>query len=105
MNETHLSKSIRDALACAGFWCMRVQSGMARVRGGMMRLAEPGTPDILVLAPVYGWLEVKREGAKFKPTQKPWHDKARKHGVRVAVVRSVAEALEAVRGWSGGGSK
>jgi hypothetical protein len=99
-SETVLSKSIRSALERLGYWTMRINSGGRR---GRMSLASAGTPDILILAPVYGWLEVKRPGdGRLLATQRRWHDKATRHGVRVAVVRSVSQALAKVREWREG---
>lgn len=99
-SETMLSKSIRGALERLGYWTMRINSGGRR---GRMSLASAGTPDILIVAPVYGWLEVKRPGdGRLLATQQRWHDRAAKQGVRVAVVRSAADAIRVVQGWRKG---
>ncbi len=97
--ETALSKEIRDALARRGFWIERVNSGKTRVRRGWLYGASAGTPDILVIAPAFGFLEVKTETGGLNPDQVAWHDKARAFGVRVEVVRSVEGALRTVEQW------
>jgi len=75
----------------------RVHSGKVKVRGGWMQLAEEGTPDFHVGLSGGGsmWLEVKDDDGELSHAQKRWHERAKKGGHRVYVVRSVAEALEA----------
>jgi hypothetical protein len=97
VSETDLSRSIRSALEATGAWVERIQAGKHRVKGGVLVCASPGTPDLLVLWPRVVFLEVKLPKGKLKPTQELWHARAQAAGLRVAVVRSVAEALEAVR--------
>lgn len=103
MSETELQASIVSALERLGHIVIRVQSGKVKVRGGWMQLAPEGTPDLCVLGPPYPtllttttWLETKVQGGKLRPAQVAWHERAKKGGHRVAVVRSVAEALAAV---------
>lgn len=98
MNETTLSAQIRQALESAGYWVERMQSGKAKVRRGYMQLCSPGTPDLLVVSP-YGWLEVKVPGKKRNPDQIAWHARAKKLGIRVAVVTSAGDALAEVLFW------
>lgn len=99
MNETALSRSIRLALESAGHWVIRVQSGMLPVQKGgrvyHVHCAEPGTPDLFVVD-LGIWIEVKTARGRLRPEQKIWHEKAARRFVRVAVVRSVREALAAV---------
>lgn len=103
MSETELSRSIRRALTQLGVWCIRVQAGVLPLSiGGAARYihgAEPGTPDLCL--PAIGWLEVKTAKGKLVPSQVVWHARAKREGVRVAVVRSVGEAVTTVRGWMG----
>ena len=101
MSETDLSRSIQGALQSIGALVVRVQSGRARGRVGMVRLAREGTPDLWV---AYrgreGWLEVKTPRGRLSAAQEAWHACARQQGSRVAVVRSAAEAVEVVtKGW------
>jgi hypothetical protein len=104
-NETALSRSIRMALERLGYWVERIQSGQVpALYSGKVRYihcASPGTPDLLVIDAVPTWLEVKLPGAKLRPQQADWHRRAANKGVRVATVRSVADALRAVRGTDG----
>jgi hypothetical protein len=99
MSETDLSRSIRAALTVAGYWVERTNSGIAKVRGGFVHMCSAGTPDTLVVAPVYGWLETKTQVGKLSEEQLSWHERARAAGVRVATVRSVSQAIDAVKGW------
>lgn len=103
MTETDLSRSIRKALAQLGVWCIRVQAGTIplSIAGGARYIhgAEPGTPDLCL--PALGWLEVKAAKGKLAPSQAVWHARAAREGVRVAVVRSVEQAVRVVRGWQG----
>ena len=104
MSETGLSKGIRAALHAAGFWAIRVQSGSLLVashkpgaRPYRVALAEPGTPDLCL--PALGWLEVKTPDGALSPSQVAWHARAARSRVRVAVVRSIGEALAVARKW------
>lgn len=97
MTETQLSRSIQAALLRAGFWVIRVQSGMVKVRRGFMHLAPVGTPDLHIIGE--GWIEVKVPGQELKPEQALWHEKARRLGVRVEVAESAKEAVETALRW------
>jgi hypothetical protein len=66
--------------------------------GRYMHCAEPGTPD-LCLPALGAWLEVKTPRGRLSKEQRDWHAKAAKHGVPVATVRSVSEAVKVVRMW------
>lgn len=59
-----------------------------------------GSPDVYVaIAPNrHLWLEVKCDETKgvLSEAQREWHEKARSFGVRVFIVRSVAEAVRVV---------
>ena len=96
MSETDISRDIRKAIEAIGVPVERVQTGMVRVRGGWMHLANDGTPDLWT---PLGWLEVKRPGEEPDPEQKQWHARAEAWGVRVAVVTSVREAVDVVMRW------
>ena len=102
MRESDLQREILKALALRGYWAHRRNSGKILVEGGASRvvhLGEPGTPDIELLAP-YGFLEVKTAKGKLSRGQERWHAKARSRGVRVAVVRSISEALDTAASWA-----
>ena len=62
-----------------------------------MRLCSPGTPDIIALVrgmPVY--FETKAPGGKVSPAQMVCHERIRRAGGFVHVVRSVREGLDIV---------
>lgn len=96
--ETALSRSIVAALRGLGYRVVRVHCGMARAMhgNGIVKMAEPGTPDWVVVWP-YIWLETK-DLTGLSKEQREWHLWARAKGVPVAVVRSVGDAIKAVRG-------
>ena len=102
MTETQLSAAIRKALEKAGFWPIRVNSGALRVAGGFVHGAPAGTPDIC-LVDLGAWLEVKLPGREADEKQAAWHARARKAGVRVAVVSSPVEAVQTALAWRAGG--
>jgi hypothetical protein len=99
VSETEISLNIRRALKLAGFWCERVNSGKVPTRGGFFQGASKGTPDTVVVSPVYGWLETKTPEGKLSDGQRKWHAKAKARCVRIAVVMSASEAIAVVRGW------
>lgn len=92
MTETQLQRQIIEALARIGYWVMRINAG----RSGGVQMAPAGFPDLLVLAPKHGLLEVKLPTGKLTQSQVAFHARCRRRGVRVAVVRSVADALDTV---------
>jgi hypothetical protein len=97
-SETELQRSVMKALRSLGIWCIRVHAGhMQGIRGGYMQGAEAGTPDLCL--PALGFLEVKLPGGKVNEDQAKWHARAEREGVRVAVVRSTADAVRVVRSW------
>jgi hypothetical protein len=54
-------------------------------------------PDLYL--PGYGHLEIKTGGGRLSREQVAWHSRAAQQGVRVAVVRSVQEAIRIVCAW------
>lgn len=94
--ETQLQAAIVGALNKAGWVVWRIACGQTRVARGRLHGAPKGAPDLYVLG--WGWLEVKRDTGRTSQEQAAIHALLRTHGERVAVVRSAAEALEAVRG-------
>lgn len=100
MSETDIGRAIRKTLERIGCIVTRVHSGKVKVKGGWMQLADEGTPDHHVMCPggLSMWLETKTAVGNLSPAQKRWHERARKNGYTVKVVRSPQEALEAVCG-------
>lgn len=102
ISETELSRAIQLALKQLGVWVIRVQAGVIPALYGTtcryIHCAEPGTPD-LCLPSLGAWLEVKTRDGEPSPQQLAWHARAAREGVRVAVVRSVEQAVRVVREW------
>src|SRR5262245_42370766 len=103
--ESQISKSIRDALDKLGIPNWRMNSGVVRVRGGFMRLAPEGTPDILAApnvpegmtaweCPKLLWIEVKKPGGKLRPAQLAFGDRMRNRGHAWLCVESFHEVLD-----------
>jgi hypothetical protein len=94
--ETKRQALIVEALEKAGELVLRLQCGLARGwKGGRMTLCPPGTPDLLVVGKAF--LETKTDDGELNANQLRMHAILRARGVRVAVVRTPAEALEVVR--------
>jgi hypothetical protein len=102
MRESDLQRAILETLSAKRIWAMRLNSGTMVVGSGAaqrrIRMCPPGTPDILVLRP-YGFLEVKTKKGKLSDAQRAWHSMAESEGIRVQVVRSISDALGAVKRW------
>jgi hypothetical protein len=97
--ETDLSRAIQKELERAGHWVHRLQSGKVQTKhGSWLQLCKAGTPDIMVIkaGPEFVFLEIKTPAGTVSEDQEAWHERARELGVKVVVVRSVSEALEAV---------
>lgn len=98
MSETALSKAIQQTLEGMGCLVIRVQSGLLRLPGRVVRCAPKGTPDLCVL--VDGgrtvWLEVKHGAGKASPEQLHMHSAMQEMGHEVAVVWSVKDAIDAI---------
>lgn len=98
MSEEHdIQSAIIATLLAMGHWCKRHNAGSrGRIRMGLGE----GTPDLHVIVKPSGravWLEVKAKKGVVSEGQVSWMRQAREHGAFVAVVRSVGEAIEAVR--------
>ena len=96
VTEAEIQAAVIEALQAMGVMVERVQSGKVKVRGGWMRLASEGTPDLWTSL---GWLECKTEKGLLSDEQIAWHARARDAGVNVAVVRSAADAVRIVQLW------
>jgi hypothetical protein len=70
-------------------------------RGGMVRLAKPGVPDVLAIRPptivpdrphveIY-WFEIKKPGKKSTPIQRARQDELRAAGCTVYEIHSLEE--------------
>lgn len=106
--ETVLQAEIMAALGALDgvvVWRNNIGSAASAVSGRRVAygVGGPGAPDLLceVRTPagwVALWLEVKTATGVLRPDQRRWHEAARADGRRVAVVRSVEDALAAVDG-------
>lgn len=102
MSETAISRAIREAVNATGMaHVTRTQSGIVKVRGAMMHLAESGTPDLTGYmsdgSGRFVGLEVKRPGKKRNAAQLAWFERAERAHALCWVVTSPAEALEFIR--------
>ena len=73
MSETvSVTKPIQEALTEAGYFCMRMNSGVAKVAGRRIRLCPKGTADLVLFPPYLPpvWIETKALQARTKPEQK-----------------------------------
>lgn len=95
-SETDVSRRIQRALEAMGLLVVRVHSGKVKVRGGWMRLAAKGTPDIWT---ELGWIEVKKPGEDRSPEQVAWHAEAKRRGINVAVADSAIAAVNIAAEW------
>jgi len=100
--ESALVTDILEALALlygARGMFFKVNSGAIKIGTRFIRMAPPGTPDILgVLAP-WGMLvgiEVKLPGEKPTDCQIAWAEKVNGLGAHVAVATSIPEAMDAI---------
>lgn len=91
--------SIRDGLRALGHFVI----DLAAVGGGVPDICvfrrsgvETTLVDVLQrLSPV--WLEVKVAKGKLRESQREWRERAEARGLRVATVRTLDEALEALQ--------
>lgn len=104
MSESDLLRATLRAIEwLPGVHALRLNAGLTVLGTGKNKRAikgcEPGTPDIEVM--LMGgrviWLECKTPKGRLSKSQVAWHAMASKLGHRVRVVRSVDEAVAAVR--------
>lgn len=95
-DETIRQRTITQALRSVGRIVLRTHSGKVRVKGGWMQQNESGTPDLHVVPNFY--LETKTLTGSLSDDQKRVHEKIRRQGGVVAVVRTAAQALAVVVG-------
>jgi hypothetical protein len=94
--ESELQRAIVCALRACGFWVVRTGVSSKRGKSGTQS-GEPGYPDLDL--PALGRIEVKMPGKELDPDQSAWHAKAARHGIRIAVARTVQEALTTAVAW------
>lgn len=101
MAETQdITRPIVDALTQLGIYCLRLNSGKVRVRGGWMTLCPEGTADIVIFPrgrmPV--WVETKTKTGKLRTAQVVFADKIIDLGHSYWTIRSLDEMLEFAEG-------
>lgn len=101
MSETPLSASIADAIESLGYPVVRLHSGTRS--GGRMFLNRAGVADRCVLLRNQRvlWLEVKTATGDERKSQVTWRQRVERAGHVVIIVRSVGEAIAAVRAADG----
>ena len=115
-HEDHIQRAIVQALTISlpyGWIVMAVPNKpRSKVAGAIEKSmgAQKGWPDLQIMgrligedpadaAPFAGFLEVKTKSGRVRPEQHEMHDRLRKCGFPVAVVRSVDDALATAREW------
>lgn len=95
-DETAIQTAIAEALRWRGCYVERRNSGAVKTaKGGLVRLAPAGTPDLALILPGgrAGFCEVKRPGEGPTAIQLACHEELRRYGAVVVVAHSVDEAL------------
>lgn len=95
MTEKRIEAQIIRALRTLGFAVTKT-SAAVHAKG-----VSAGTPDLYVRTHRYGgirvWLEVKTPKGRLSPLQQSWHVTEKEAGGHVFVVRSVGDAIAALR--------
>lgn len=101
--EAQLKSAVVDCLRMIpGVHVLRMNAGVMHVGGEndkrRIHLGEVGTPDLLVMLPCGRslWLELKAPSGTLSPAQAAWHERARKLGHTVHVVRDTRDAIDLV---------
>jgi hypothetical protein len=94
VTEAQIQRAIIVALESLGYLVVRLHSGRLKFNGAWLRMAPEGFPDLWVVGHML--LEVKTGKGKVSPEQLAMHDRIRRAGELVAVVRTPAEAIRAV---------
>ncbi len=98
-SEQQIQTAIKGFLELKGYFVLRINSGAIRTQGGgLVRLAPPGTPDLLVIGPegYVAWLEIKTPQGRLTEYQKAMHRRLKGLGQAVLVVRSLSEVVELI---------
>ena len=86
--ETRLVNKITKKLRAMGAFVINNHGGT---------FSRAGVPDLTVIIGGHTvWMEVKTESGRVAPIQKNVHDKMRRRGANIHVIRSVGEAVDAV---------
>lgn len=96
--ETKLKGEVQDLLTVYGFFWMRLQSGMVKVKNGWMHLCPTGTADLVVFPGKgfgVGWIELKQLKGTQQKSQVEFQAKAKAAGHPYLIARSVDD----VKAW------
>ena len=98
MTTGELTTAVMDALTLKGYVVWRNNSGKARRN---VRMAPPGTPDIIGYAPngTFVGVEIKAEDDELSDTQRGWLDRAGGCGCYTYVVYSMRDIETIVESW------
>lgn len=105
MSETDLVNGALRALELRRIWAWRANSGTTVLKTTKSRRvikgAPAGTPDVLLILPGgrLAGIELKSPTGRVRSTQKIWSEKAKRHGVRWGVARSVSEVMRLIDKW------
>lgn len=128
--EGDFKKAVLDYLEWEGIWRMNVVSGATRIGtqatqakdgswsytgGQWAKLADKGTPDILVMIPAdravrnfltgeietchysrIGWIETKQKGEKLRPEQKKFAERCQRDGALFWKLDNAADLRRAI---------
>ena len=100
MREGVLQSQVVQTLKVMGIFFLRLNSGVVRVRGGMMHLCPTGTADVLVLnksgSPT--WLELKQLKGDQRVRQKEFQTMDQGMGHAYHIIRSMDDLLPLIEG-------
>jgi len=99
LSETDLVTTILGLLRLErGTYAWRNNTGAIKRGARFVRFGEVGAPDIMAIVEgTFVGLECKAEAGRLSPEQRAWGARCQEAGGRYNVVRSVAEAREAIR--------
>lgn len=91
--ESDVLKVIKQYLELQGHMVLRLNSGCVITGGRKIKLAEPGTSDLLLCNPTGAdaFFEVKAEGGRLRESQISFGNFVRRKGHIYAVVRSIED--------------
>ena len=104
--RTHIAIADALRLGCKpGWWWSHIPSGELRTKETGALLArmglKPGMSDFLLIDPFgeHHWLELKRGASPLSVHQTDFLGMLRRRGVKCAVARSYADAVEVLKSW------
>lgn len=92
-SEKAIQTAIIKLLERNGYWVTRINSGGARIGKYMIRLAHPGTPDLLACSPTghFTAIEVKKPGEHSTDIQQAVQNELKTRNAQVIEAHSVDE--------------